>query len=115
MRFMGVASTVAAVGLLAGGGVAAAATATAEAPAASTTAVAPAAFSSPADNVHRWDRDHGRSWDGNRRTNDGWDGRPWRFWHDRGISAALCQAGRGHDNRALHRCAGGRFDGFRIG
>lgn len=105
----GIASTVAAVGLLAGG----AAVSPAAVP--STADVAPAAFSSPEANLHHWDRDHGRSWDGNRRGADGWDGHPWTFWRDRGISAALCQAGRGHDNRALHRCAGGRFDGFHIG
>lgn len=111
MGFMGIASTVAAaVGLLAGGGASGGPT---EVP--SSTGVTPSAFSVPVDNFHRWDRDHGRGWDGNRRSNDGWDGHPWRWWHDRGISAGLCQVGGGHVNARFHRCAGGRFDDFHIG
>ncbi len=104
----GIASTVAAVGLLAGGGVAS--------PAAvpSTAGVAPSAYSVPAANFHHWDRDHGRSWDGNRRGGDGWDGHPWRWWHDQGISAQLCRGGGGHVVGRPAHCAGGRFADFRV-
>ena len=110
MRFMGIAGAVAAVGLLASGASAL------PAPWTSAPGLVPSAFSAPADNDHRWDRDHGRSWDGDRRGNDGWDGHGWRWWHDGGISADLCRDGGGHVvwRWWRHRCQGGRFDDFRV-
>ena len=109
MSFMGIASTMATVGLLAGGGAV-----VGPAPAIAATAVAPSAFSVPTNDWHRWDRDHGRSWDGDRRGRDGWDGHFWGWWHDSGISWQLCRDGGGHVNWDKHRCEGGRFDDFHV-
>jgi hypothetical protein len=107
-----IAVAAAAVGLLATGG---AATALA-APAGTAAAPVLTAFSVPLGNGHGrgWDNDHGRGWDGRRDRDGGWDGRPWRFWHDGGISADLCRDGGGHVNWDRHRCDGGRFDDFHI-
>jgi hypothetical protein len=77
----------------------------------------PAAFTVPVDRYDHGprDNDHGRGWNGDRRRNGGWDGHAWRWWHDRGISADLCQRGRGHVDWRHHRCQGGRFNDFRVG
>jgi hypothetical protein len=56
----------------------------------------------------------GHDWDGNRGREGGWDGHPWRWWHDSGITGQRCRAGGGHVNRARHRCYGGRYDEFRV-
>lgn len=88
-------------------------TSAAAAPAA-TTAPVLATFSTPLDNDHRWDHDHGRSWNNDRRGNDGWDGHPWRWWHNAGISPQLCRDGGGHVVWDRHRCEGGRFDDFHV-
>lgn len=60
------------------------------------------------------DNDHGRGWDGDRGRDGDWDGHPWRWWHDWGISADLCRDGGGHVVWDRHRCEGGRFDDFNI-
>ena len=100
----------AAVGLIATGGAATALTA----PSGSVAAPVLSAFSAPLDNDHRWDRDHGRWWDGDRGRGDGWDGHPWRWWHDWGISGDRCRDGGGHVVSDRHRCEGGRFDDFHV-
>jgi hypothetical protein len=65
-----------------------------------------------------WDRgrdnDHGRGWDGDRRGDGDWDGHDWHWWHNWGISAALCRDGGGHVRWDQHRCEGGRFDDFHV-
>lgn len=81
---------------------------------AATTAPELTTFSTQVDNDHRWDRDHGGSWNGDRRGSDGWDGHPWRWWHDTGISPKLCRDGGGHVVGNRKRCNGGRFDDFRV-
>jgi hypothetical protein len=104
-----------AAAMLATGGAATGLTGLSTPAAAAPAAAAPVltTFSTPLDNDHRWDRDHGRSWDGDRRGNDGWDGHPWRWWHDAGISPDLCRDGGGHVV-GDHRCEGGRFDDFHV-
>jgi hypothetical protein len=82
------------------------------------------AFSAPLDDNHDQDRDrdhgrdHGRDWDhgwDGRRDRDGrWDGHPWRWWHDWGISVALRGDGGGHVDWNRHRCESGRFDDFHV-
>lgn len=122
-----------AAGMLAAGGV----FTTLAAPAAQTVLTSPAAFATPLDIGHdnrsedgdghrdgdhnqrrdqrdRRDGDHGRGWDGDRRHDDDWDGHNWHWWHDWGISPALCRDGGGHVRWDQHRCDGGRFDDFRL-
>ncbi len=95
-----------AAGVLATGGVATALAA----PVGATAAPVLTAFSVPLDNGQG--RDHGR--DGDRGRGEGWDGHPWRWWHDDGISGDLCRDGGGHVDWDRHRCASGRFDDFHI-
>jgi len=92
-----------AAGLVAAGG-ATSPLHTSAAPAESATTLA--AFSIPTD--------HHRDWDGDRRGDRGWDGHPWRWWHDWGISADTCRDGGGHVRWDHHRCEGGRFDDFHV-
>jgi hypothetical protein len=61
-----------------------------------------------------WHSYRGHDWDGNRGRNDGWDGHPWHWWHDAGITAERCRAGGGHVDWPRHHCDGGRYDDFHI-
>lgn len=56
----------------------------------------------------------GHDWDGDRGHEGGWDGHPWRWWHDSGITGQRCRIGGGHVDWARHRCYGGRYDDFRV-
>jgi hypothetical protein len=93
-------------------------------PSATTQNVALASFSSPhlsgnyippvSPPPRNWHPYRGHDWDGNRRRDGGWEGHPWRWWHDSGITGARCRAGGGHVEGDRHRCEGGRYDDFRI-
>ncbi|HEY9416382.1 MAG TPA: hypothetical protein VIQ30_16610 [Pseudonocardia sp.] len=56
----------------------------------------------------------GHDWDGNRDRRGGWDGHPWRWWHDSGITGARCRDGGGHVDWNRRRCYGRRYDGFHV-
>jgi hypothetical protein len=61
-----------------------------------------------------WHRPTNHDWNGDRGHDGGWDGHPWRWWHDSGIPGARCRDGGGHIDWRAHRCAGGRYDNFKV-
>jgi hypothetical protein len=90
-------------------------------PAATTPDVSLAAFSSPhlsGNWIPRGPHGDGgyrnHDWDGNRGHDGGWDGHPWRWWHDSGITVQRCRYSGGHVDWSRHRCEGGRYDDFHI-